>query len=61
MFRKIKWFMIFLLSFVFEVANLAAQSQAELFAKPGVIGDSLSQGFFGATVEKKLNAGLILY
>lgn len=53
MFRKIKWFMVFLLSFVFEVVSLAAQSQAELFARPGVIGDSLSQGFFGATVEKK--------
>ncbi|EKQ85725.1 hypothetical protein LEP1GSC064_2606 [Leptospira kirschneri serovar Grippotyphosa str. Moskva] len=45
MFRKIKWFMVFLFSFVFEVVSLAAQSQAELFARPGVIGDSLSQGF----------------
>ncbi|EMN24340.1 hypothetical protein LEP1GSC065_1878 [Leptospira kirschneri serovar Sokoine str. RM1] len=53
MFRKIKWFMVFLFSFVFEVVSLAAQSQAELFARPGVIGDSLSQGFFGATVEEK--------
>jgi len=32
---------------------LSAQTKAELFARPGVIGDSLSQGFFGATVEKK--------
>ncbi|WP_082281494.1 hypothetical protein [Leptospira kirschneri] len=53
MFKKIKWFMVFLFSFVFEVVSLAAQSQAELFARPGVIGDSLSQGFFGATVEEK--------
>jgi len=30
-----------------------AVTQAEMFAKPGVIGDSLSQGFFGATVEQK--------
>lgn len=33
--------------------GLNAQSQADMFRKPGVIGDSLSQGFFGATVEKK--------
>ncbi|WCL49932.1 hypothetical protein [Leptospira sp. GIMC2001] len=35
------------------VSSISAQSQADLFRKPGVIGDSLSQGFFGATVEKK--------
>ena len=33
--------------------SLAAQTQSELFLRPGVIGDSLSQGFFGVTVEKK--------
>ena len=33
--------------------SLQAQTQGELFRKPGVIGDSLSQGFFGVTVEKK--------
>jgi hypothetical protein len=33
-----------------------AQTRAELFARPGVIGDSLSQGFFGATVESKSQA-----
>jgi hypothetical protein len=32
---------------------LFAQTQRDLFARPGVIGDSLSQGFFGVTVEKK--------
>jgi hypothetical protein len=35
------------------VTTLSAQSQADMFRKPGVIGDSLSHGFFGATVEKK--------
>lgn len=30
-----------------------AATQSEMFARPGVIGDSLSQGFYGATVEKK--------
>lgn len=35
------------------VSAISAQSQADMFRKPGVIGDSLSQGFFGATVEKK--------
>ncbi|EMJ98231.1 hypothetical protein [Leptospira alstonii] len=53
MVKKVKWIVVFTLWFVFEVGALAAQSQRELFAKPGVIGDSLSQGFFGATVEKK--------
>jgi hypothetical protein len=36
------------------VSTLSAQSQADMFRRPGVIGDSLSQGFFGATVEKKV-------
>lgn len=35
------------------VSTISAQSQADMFRRPGVIGDSLSQGFFGATVEKK--------
>ncbi|MDI7188801.1 hypothetical protein [Leptospira santarosai] len=48
-----KWITTFLIFLGFEVGTLVAQSQAELFARPGVIGDSLSQGFFGATVEKK--------
>ena len=36
-----------------SAAPLAAQSIGDLFRKPGVMGDSLSQGFYGATVEKK--------
>ncbi|GBF48670.1 hypothetical protein LPTSP4_01700 [Leptospira ryugenii] len=32
---------------------LAAQSQTEMFSRVGVVGDSLSHGFFGVTVEKK--------
>ncbi|EMO64548.1 hypothetical protein LEP1GSC133_1252 [Leptospira borgpetersenii serovar Pomona str. 200901868] len=55
-----KWITTFLIFLGFEVGTLAAQSRAELFARPGVIGDSLSQGFFGVTVEKKLRIGLIL-
>lgn len=30
-----------------------AATQSEMFTKPGVIGDSLAQGFYGVTVEKK--------
>jgi hypothetical protein len=37
-----------------SLGGLSAQTKAELFARPGVIGDSLSQGFFGVTVEKKI-------
>jgi lysophospholipase L1-like esterase len=37
----------------FTSLSLGAQSQADMFRRVGVIGDSLSQGFFGATVEKK--------
>ena len=38
--------------------SLSAQvTVQQLFQKPGVIGDSLSQGFYGVTVEKK-NTGL---
>lgn len=33
--------------------SIFSYSQSEMFAKPGVMGDSLSHGFFGATVEKK--------
>jgi hypothetical protein len=40
-------------AFVIGGAPLSAQSIGQLFAKPGVMGDSLSQGFYGATVEKK--------
>ena len=36
-----------------SAAPLSAQTLGQLFAKPGVMGDSLSQGFYGATVEKK--------
>ncbi|MCB1175462.1 MAG: hypothetical protein KDK39_17940 [Leptospiraceae bacterium] len=35
------------------IAPLQAETLSNLFRKPGAIGDSLSQGFFGATVEKK--------
>ncbi|PJZ71006.1 hypothetical protein CH373_00265 [Leptospira perolatii] len=38
--------------FLFGI-SISAQSQAQMFERPGVIGDSLSHGFFGATVEKK--------
>ena len=42
-------------AFIALAAPLFAQSVSlqQLFAKPGVIGDSLSQGFFGVTVERK--------
>lgn len=33
--------------------QINAETLSNLFRKPGVIGDSLSQGFFGATVESK--------
>jgi hypothetical protein len=47
--QKIISFIIFSCSF-----GLFAQTpQSQMFAKPGVIGDSLSQGFFGVTVIKK--------
>ena len=38
---------------VAATGSLQAQSLSELFRRPGVIGDSLSQGFYGATVESK--------
>ncbi len=38
---------------VASLGVLHAQSQADMFRRPAVIGDSLSQGFFGATVERK--------
>jgi len=41
-----------LLAAAAPVAATAA-TQTDMFAKPGVIGDSLSHGFYGATVEKK--------
>lgn len=37
----------------FAIQPLAAYSLSDFFRKPAVIGDSLSQGFFGVTVEKK--------
>ncbi len=42
-------------SFIALFTNLPvwSQTQAEMFKKVGVVGDSLSHGFFGATVEKK--------
>lgn len=42
-------------SFLALFTNLPvwSQTQAEMFQKVGVVGDSLSHGFFGATVEKK--------
>jgi len=36
--------------------GLSAYTVAELFQKPAAIGDSLSQGFFGVTVEPKTQA-----
>ncbi|MEM7181891.1 MAG: SGNH/GDSL hydrolase family protein [Spirochaetota bacterium] len=48
---KLKSFLIGLA--ITATSSLSAQSLSELFQKPGVIGDSLSQGFYGATVEKK--------
>lgn len=44
---------LFLTIFFVSVFSIFSQSQSQMFSKPGVIGDSLSQGFFGATVEKK--------
>lgn len=46
---------IFILSLWGSIINnyLFGQSLSEMFRKPGVIGDSLSQGFYGVTVEKK--------
>ncbi|MCE9499009.1 MAG: hypothetical protein K8R21_00585 [Leptospira sp.] len=38
---------------LFAGSTLSAQTIQQLFAKPGVVGDSLSQGFYGATVESK--------
>lgn len=38
---------------IISASAISAQSQAQMFARPGVIGDSLSQGFYGATVEEK--------
>lgn len=38
---------------IVSASAISAQSQAQMFARPGVIGDSLSQGFYGATVEEK--------
>ncbi|MDT8992505.1 hypothetical protein RQP54_16665 [Curvibacter sp. APW13] len=50
-----KQWMRFLGAMAALLAAQAAQSatQAEMFARPGAIGDSLSQGFYGVTVEKK--------
>lgn len=50
---KNKLFLIFGLVAALGVSSLSAQTVSQLFAKPGVVGDSLSQGFFGATVEEK--------
>ena len=44
---------IILSAFVLLASPVQAQTLSQLFAKPGVIGDSLSQGFYGATVESK--------
>lgn len=44
---------LFLIIFFVSVFSIFSQSQSQMFSKPAVIGDSLSQGFFGATVEKK--------
>ncbi|TGM83389.1 hypothetical protein EHR00_09895 [Leptospira levettii] len=38
---------------LFLAGSLSAQTQGEMFQRVGVVGDSLSQGFFGVTVEKK--------
>ena len=36
-----------------SATSISAQSVSELFKRPAVMGDSLSQGFYGVTVEKK--------
>ncbi|HBS04854.1 MAG TPA: hypothetical protein DEA96_07820 [Leptospiraceae bacterium] len=36
-----------------SATSISAQSVSELFNRPAVMGDSLSQGFYGVTVEKK--------
>lgn len=52
MFVKISKFSVGLFALL-SFSAVSAVTKAELFSKPAVIGDSLSQGFFGATVEKK--------
>lgn len=47
-----RWTLVFALFFSSGV-GVYAQTLSQLFQKPVVIGDSLSQGFFGVTVEKK--------
>lgn len=50
--QSIQWKILrFLL--ILAPLSIFSQSTQEMFQKPGVIGDSLSQGFFGATVVKK--------
>ena len=56
MLKRVTQFMgagIILSAFVLLASPVQAQTLSQLFAKPGVIGDSLSQGFYGATVESK--------
>jgi hypothetical protein len=50
---RIKKLFIILLFIVGLPIHLYSQSLQEMFRKPGVIGDSLSQGFYGVIVEKK--------
>lgn len=52
MFSKISKFSVTLAAVVLPTL-VSAVTKAELFRKPAVIGDSLSQGFYGATVERK--------
>ena len=45
-----------LFTIVLSLCSVSLSAQVtvqQLFQKPGVIGDSLSQGFYGVTVEKK--------
>ena len=51
---KLKSIKLLIIALSLCTASLSAQvTVQQLFQKPGVIGDSLSQGFYGVTVEKK--------
>lgn len=45
--------LIYFLTILFTLSTPAQTTVGQLFQKPGTIGDSLSQGFYGVTVEKK--------
>ncbi len=50
--NKKRAFLAFIAGIAFA-GNIFSYSQSQMFQKPGVMGDSLSHGFYGATVESK--------